>query len=616
MKKINNILIAIVLIAVTGCQDNVLDTYKKTKQDLDDILNNGSTGLIANGMAAYSYLRDWTDLGANAMLASACDEADFANRGANIQNFNTGGWSQFSNPDEVMALYYRGIVQTFNFLENSKDYKNLIAIDTLSILAKKAYYKDCDDIYRLRAENHFLRGIFYFELVKRYGGVPILDHVLSVDAKNLPQRNTTDSCFKYIVNELDTAYKYMADSWYNYDIPAVNPIPGSGKGGLGTDVARLGRAEKVAAKAYKLRVLLYAASPLFNPSGDVTKWEKAAVAGNDFLTDVSLDPWKFLWPTYSELFYPGAKVDLLTSKSGSKTGVIFAKAATNFGTNTFEKWNYPIGLPLGGTAITAPSQNLVDAYEMKANGLSPFNADGTVNPASGYDPQNPYTGRDPRLGFTVAVNGDIFGKSVGGIDRKIQSYVGGLDAIGVKLGATTTGYHLKKMIATNFDLSAATTAKRAFVLMRYAEVLLNFAEAMNEAYGPTAKPLINGVAAKYSAIEAINLVRARTSVAMPALPTTLTYADLKTKIQNERRVELAFEEHRFFDVRRWKIAEVTDNLPLRGMLVTSTNPPTNTTFSYQTFVVEPRVFDKNKMYLYPIPESQVQINGWQQNPGW
>jgi len=615
MKKLNKIFLLLVVIALTSCADSVLDTNMKTRKDLNDVLYNGSSGIIANGMSGYAYLRDWTDLNANAMLASACDEADFALRSSTIQQFNTGGWNQFSNPDEVMSHYYRGIVQTFNFLENSKDFAKLIAIDTLTVATKRTYIKDCDDIYRLRAENQFLRGVFYFELVKRYGGVPILDHVLPVDATQLPQRNTSDECFQYIVNELDTAYKYMADSWLNYDVPASNPKIGSGMGGLGVDVTRLGRAEKVAAKALKVRVLLYAASPLFNPTNDVTKWEKAAAAGNDFLNDAALEPWRYLWTNYSQLFYPGSSTDLLTSKKGSKTGIIFSKPAPNFKTNTFEKWNYPVGIPGGGIAITAPSQNLVDAYEMKPTGLLPYNEDGTVNVASGFDEANPYKNRDPRLGFTIAMNGDVFGKAVGGVDRKIQTYVGGADAIGVKLGATTTGYHLKKMIATNFDISAATTAVRSFILMRYAEVLLNFAEAMNEAYGPTAKPTINGVVAKYSAIEAVNLVRARTGVVMPALPTTLNQAEMRKRIQNERRVELAFEEHRFFDVRRWKIAETTENSPLMGVVVTPTDA-TNTTFTYTKFKVEDRTFDKNKMYLYPIQESQVSINGWTQNTGW
>jgi hypothetical protein len=615
MNKLNKIILLLVLFITAACQDNVLDTYMKTTKNLDDVLNSGSAGVIGNGMAAYAYLRNWTSLNSNAMLASACDEADFAVRGATVQQFNTGGWNQFNNPDEVMAWYYRGIVQTFNFLENSKDYVNLIAIDTLSVQAKRTYIKDCDNIYRLRAENHFLRALFYFELVKRYGGVPILNHVLAVDATQLPQRNTSDECFQYIVNELDSAYNGMADSWYNYDVPATNPTIGSGKGGLGVDVTRLGRAEKVAAKAYKLRVLLYAASPLFNPTNDITKWEKAAAAGNDFLNDPTLEPWRYLWKTYSQLFYPGSSTDLLTSKKGSNSGIIFTKPAPNYQTNTFEKWNYPISIPGGGTAITAPSQNLVDAYEMKTTGLLPYNEDGTVNTASGYDVNNPYKNRDPRLSFTIGVNGDLFGKDVGGVYHKIQSYVGGSDAVGVKLNATTTGYYLKKMIALNFDISSTTTAVRSFVLMRYAEVLLNYAEAMNEAYGPTAKPTINGVPAKYTAVEAVNLVRGRTGVAMPALPNTLSQVDMRTRIQNERRVELAFEEQRFFDVRRWKIAEITENKPLMGMLVTPTDM-TNTTFTYTKFKVEDRTFDKNKMYLYPITQGQISINNWIQNPGW
>jgi hypothetical protein len=111
-------------------------------------------------------------------------------------------------------------------------------------------------------------------------------------------------------------------------------------------------------------------------------------------------------------------------------------------------------------------------------------------------------------------------------------------------------------------------------------------------------------------------VRARATVVMPSLPITLTQAELRTKLQNERRVEMAFEEQRFFDVRRWKVAEISENMPLMGMKVTPTNSPTNTTFSFTKFEVEKRVFDKGKMYLYPIPEAQVTINGWAQNPGW
>jgi len=172
------------------------------------------------------------------------------------------------------------------------------------------------------------------------------------------------------------------------------------------------------------------------------------------------------------------------------------------------------------------------------------------------------------------------------------------------------------MVNPNFDISAASpaTAKRSFILMRYAEVLLNYAEAMNEAYDPTDKRPINGTPAAYSALEAVNLVRAR--VSMPEIPASVSKDELREIIRNERRVELAFEEHRFFDVRRWKIAEVTENLPLTGIKVTPSDPPLNTTFTYEKFEVEPRVFDAGKMYLYPIPEAQISINGWDQNTGW
>jgi hypothetical protein len=351
---------------------------------------------------------------------------------------------------------------------------------------------------------------------------------------------------------------------------------------------------------------------LFNPTADNNKWLAAAAAGHDFLTDPAMQYWRYLWGNYPQIFGGGnaADVQLLTSRRGKNSGIIFTTPAW-YAAKTFEQWNYPIGISGGGTNVTAPSQNLVDAFEMKTTGL-PIYA-----PGSGYDSLAPYTNRDPRLGFIVGVNGDIYGKYVGGANRPIQSYVGGPDAIGVKAGATTTGYYLKKMGRTDFDLGAATTATKSFVLLRYAEVLLNYAEAMNEAYAtPDDKPTINGTPAVYSAREAVNLVRARAGVAMPPLSLGMSKEDFRIRLRNERRVELAFEEHRFFDVRRWKIAETTENMPLMGMKVTSTNPPTNTTFSYEKFVVEPRVFDASKMYLYPIPETQVIVNNWQQNPGW
>jgi starch-binding outer membrane protein, SusD/RagB family len=584
-----------------------------TQNTFEDITSQGFGNLYSNGMAAYSYLRQFTVYGQNAMLAGGSDEADMANKAALMQRFNTGGWNQFSNPDEVMTHFYRGIVQTHKFMETSEDYQAILVVDTFSTGAKETYLRQCDLVYKLRAENRFLRAYFYFELVKRYGGVPIITQALDVNTTNLPPRNTFDECIQYIINELNAAIPDMVDHWLNYNIPdgALSAI-GSGRGDVAgsTDQSNLGKAEKVAAKALKLKVLLYAASPLHNPTNSIAKWEAAAAAGHDFMTDANLVHWRVLFNNYPALFTMNNQ-NLLTSRKGSNSGIIFTVPQTvgGFQTTIMEQWNYPAGITGGAKNVCSPSQNLVDAFEMQATGL-PIDA-----PASGYDAASPYTGRDPRLKMMIGVNGEVFGKSVGGTNYVIKSYTGGPDAPGAKEGATTTGYYMKKMINPDLDLSTAAGSKRAFILMRFGEVLLNYAEAMNEAYGPDAKPSINGTPAVYSAKEAVDMVRARSGVAMPALP-ALDKDQFRERLRNERRVELAFEEHRFFDVRRWKIAEVTENMPLMGMRVESLDAPANTTFSYTKFKVEDRVFTAPKMYLYPIPEAQVIINGWAQNPDW
>jgi starch-binding outer membrane protein, SusD/RagB family len=613
MRKKNFILyiLSAAIMTMTGCEDGFLDRSVSTQRTYDDIISQGFGNLYSNGIASYSYLRQFTSYGQNAMLAGGSDEADLANKAALMQRFNTGGWNQFSNPDEVMAHYYRGIAQTHRFMKTSEDFKSILAIDTFSTGAMEIYLRNSDRIYKLRAENRFLRAYFYFELIKRYGGVPIIDQALDVNTISLPPRKSFDECVQYIVDELDAAIPDMVDHWVNYNIPnGALSVIGSGRGDAGgTDVSNLGRAEKVAAKALKLRVLLYAASPLHNPTNSVTKWEAAAAAGHDFMTDPDLVHWRVLFNNYPALFTMN-NANHLTSRKGSNSGIIFTVPQTvgGFQSTIMEQWNYPAGITGGAKNVVSPSQNLVDAFEMQATGL-PIDA-----PASGYNDANPYTGRDPRLKMIIGVNGDVFGKVVGGANYVIKSFIGGSDAPGVE-GASTTGYYLKKMIRPDLDISTAAGTSKSFILMRYGEVLLNYAEAMNEAYGPDAKPTINGIPAVYSALEAVNLVRGRTGVAMPAL-LSLDQSQLRERLRNERRVELAFEEHRFFDVRRWKIAEQTENMPLMGMHIESLNAPTNTAFSYTKFKVEDRVFTAPKMYLHPIPEAQIIINSWTQNPGW
>jgi hypothetical protein len=216
----------------------------------------------------------------------------------------------------------------------------------------------------------------------------------------------------------------------------------------------------------------------------------------------------------------------------------------------------------------------------------------------------PYTGRDPRLAATVFVGGEKFNNAT-----VLESWVGGNAGPGL-FRASKTGYYLKKYINQSLDLNANATAPKIWSVMRLGEFYLFYAEAMNEAYGPEVKP----TGYTLSALDALN--RIRTRAGMPSIAAGISKADLTSKIRRERQVELAFEDVRYWDLRRWKVAENYLNSDIYGVEITK-NATTNA-FTYATKVVEKRVFDATKMYLHPIP--QTEINKAQgvliQNPNW
>ena len=599
MKK--NVLIILVTSAIffTACQKNLLDTQIQQNFSEDLFLNSGPANLKSFGMGVYDYLPQMNRFGGNAMLAAASDEADYALFN-NLQRFNNGAWDAFTNPDDVWANYYKGIRHANLFLEKTTDFRKLLVQDTIN--NKANYILDVDDFIKLRAEVRFLRAYFYMELIKRYGGVPLVKNVINENDSYAITRSSFKQCVDYIVEQTDSAYIDLSNHFINYGIAAGQTI---GKGDAGTDNNKLGRIEKPAATALKLRALLYAASPLNNPSNDLTVWQKACEAAQQLFTDPNAAHVNFLSANYKDLFMSQNTTNNLTPRKGANSGIILTRPF-QLNTNTFERANYPVGMVNAGEGATCPSQNLVDAFEMKTTGLPIDDA------ASGYNPNDPYANRDPRLGWIVVLNGTTMGLNTSNIARVVESYVGGTDAIGVKQGATTTGYYLRKMNVENYNLALAGSKAKVWVLMRFAEVLLNYAEASNEAFGPEAKPVLNGAVVVRSAREAVNLVRTRAG--MPNLPAGITQAQLRDRIRNERRVELAFEEHRFFDVRRWKIAEKTEIQPLLGMRVTTTSPGV---FTYQKITVEPRFFS-TQMYYYPIPFSEIsKSNGLiTQNQGW
>lgn len=557
----------LLIAALTGCK-KYLDRELETNFEEEDVFVD-YTRMSQTGHGVYAFLlnRFGYDRISNAMLASASDEADHADPLSGIQQFNMGTWTPSSNPENYWDDWYQGIYRANLFLEKSQDYEKIIYRDTIDPSNKNDYYYRVRDIAWLRAEVRFLRALYHFELIKRYGGVPIItqSNYTTEELKAMP-RKSFDECVAFIESEIDGVLPELKDSWVGFDSEKWR-----------------GRVTQGAARALKARMLLYAASPLHNPNNNVSKWEKAAQAAHDV---IAMNKYS-LHNDYKGLFRLGNGAD-------GNPEVIFAQQG--YSRNDFEKRNYPIGYDQGGQASTCPSQNLVDAYEMKSTGL------GIGEPGSGYDPANPYAGRDPRLTMSILVNNTNFK------GRPVECWVGGQDGLG-KPKATTTGYYIRKFLDEGLNLAQNNASMHMWILFRYSEILLNYAEAMNEAYGPETKAGFT-----MTAKQAVDAVRNRAGVVMPPLPPGLSKDEMRARIRNERRVELAFEEHRFFDVRRWKIAEQTENMPIMRMRITRTGP---NTFTYLVEKAEDRVFTP-KMYLYPIPEVEVlkSEGNLVQNAGW
>jgi hypothetical protein len=290
--------------------------------------------------------------------------------------------------------------------------------------------------------------------------------------------------------------------------------------------------------------------------------------------------------SYADLFQP-------TSWGFWNNEYLFAR--TQGSSNSFDKANAPISIQ-GGATGTCPTGNLVDAYEM-ADGTN-FSWSNPTHAAS------PYANRDKRLGFTIFTNNEKYNNAT-----TIDIWQGGTAAPPI-FRSTKTGYYLKKYINQSLNLNAGGTANKAWSVMRLADFYLFYAEAMNEAYGPTAIP----PGYTLSALQALNAVRAR--VAMPPVIAS-TASQLKARIIRERQIELAFEDARYWDLRRWKLAEDFLKRPIHG--VTIVKNPTTGVFTYTPNVfVENRVFDATKMYLHPIPQTEIDKSGGvlMQNINW
>ena len=559
MKHIKITTLLVVTVSMFASCD-FLNTSESTYYDRSELLYDPSkvTQLCTE---VYSYLPNGLEGIGGAMHDAATDDAIHINNTAAIQRFVNGSWSPNYVVDDVFAHYYKAIHDANFYLENClgltfEDWKYTDGFqDTYTSYLNYQYEVRC------------LRAFYYFELVRRYGNIPLLTKTITKEEAQKAAPVSAENVLRFVIDECTDVAQHL---------PAkTTTLPGG--------AANMQRVSKGVALALKSRATLYLASPLFNTSGDVAKWEAAATAAFDVISQASAFGYA-LDNDYKNLF--GA-----TNNQSAEVILCCPEGKTTH----FEAANYPIGVEKG-SGYTCPTENLVSAYEMSDGSSFDWN-----NPAQA---ANPYKNRDPRLEMTVVFNGMQWPAKI-----PVETYHGGRNGQPL-LNATTTGYYLKKYLNNKVIFEAGKNTNsfdHNWILFRYAEILLNYAEAMAEAYGP------DQVVSPFtmSAREAVNLVRSRKNVKMPDFPTGMSKADFLARLRNERRVELAFEGHRFWDLRRWKALDEMKDIYKVNIEKQADGSLTFTKEKLSTYDIT------DKMYFYPISNAERYKNtNLKQNPGW
>ena len=547
---------AVVLLAACS----FLDTGESTYYDKNETLYDPSrvTQLCTQ---VYSYLPDELSGISRTLQDAATDDAVSGYKTAHIQRFVDGSWSANDTVDNVLDKYYRAIHDANFYLENC-----------IGLTFDDWKYSDgFQDMYNsylnYQYEVRFLRAFYYFELVKRYGGVPLITKTLTKEQANTAEQASATDVLNFIVAECTDLVRHLPDK------PTTLP-------GANANMQRIGKGPVLALKS---RATLYAASPLFNPTGDAEKWKVAAAAADELIKQTAALGYA-IDNDYNNLF--GAT-------NNQSPEIILCRPQGK--TTRFEASNYPIGVS-NGSGNTCPTENLVSAYEM--NDGSKFNWDDPVAAA------DPYANRDPRLEMTIVCNGVKWPST-----EPVETFIGGKNGQPLQ-NATPTGYYLRKYLNNKITFEAGKNTNsfdHNWVIFRYAEILLNYAEAAAQAYGPDIKPAGLSLTAR----EAVNLVRARQSVQMPAFPEGISTTDFLARLRNERRVELAFEGHRFWDLRRWRLMD-----EMKDIYQVRIEKKADGSFTYLKQKLISYTIS-NKLYFYPFANAELYKNKrLKQNPGW
>ena len=568
---------------ITACKKDFLD--QKTLSAVDE------TAVFRDSTRSLGIINDlYSALGIsfnprrfnNTGLDAACDESEPVSDPTIYTYKISSGGINASNADKGLWTTTFRMVRAANiFLKN----KDSIRISNTT----RDYWV---------GQVRFFRAWYLFTLLKHYGGIPLIGDKIFADNEKIDvPRSSFEACIKYLTDELDAAAATLPSSYNSGDPNQLRVTKGS-------------------ALAVKARMLLYAASPLFNsgprsddpdhfltfPSADPERWKQASDAAKAVINlGVHSLYTSSATPLYTLFLQntPQPEHILAYWQPAVTANNFYVEASANpTSRGGFNGWQ--------GTKYF-PTQELVDEFDM-INGLR------ITDPASGYPGigDNMYKNRDPRLTYTVNYNGSI--RTLGSFgSQPVNTYTGviptgnaaatsaSLDGIYTPTGALT-GYFRYKMCN-----GATGELYRPWVVMRYAEVLLNAAEATNEYFGATTE-----------VYDWLKMIRSRAGI-MPGidglygLKAGMTKEEMREAIWHERRVELAFEEHRFWDVRRWKIAPQTENAETHGMEITRA---ANGSFSYRVIVIRKHVFT-DAMYFWPIPQSELTKSpALKQNPGY
>ena len=447
---------------------------------------------------------------------------------------------------------------------------------------------------KLVGQVRFIRAFEYWDLIARWGAMPIITKSFSINDREEivgQKRNTYKECIDFLVSELNQAAKELPANWSGDDY---------------------GRATSVAALALKSRILLYAASPLMNEDVKIPevgyttpepdRWQKAAKAATEALDAAQAAGYEL----YNQNGDPSKNYQLIfMDNTAANKETLFARMGTSSAEgesiSSCDQYNNPNGY--GGWGGNCPLQELVDAYEVVKDGVaSKFDWNNPEEKA------NPYANRDPRFYATILYDGAKW------MTRNVETYFD-VDNNGTIIGggkdtkygndswnASPTGYNMKKFMDEGYALNSWNFCARNWIHLRMAELYLNKAEALYN------------IGDEEGAREALKPVRERAG--MPAV--TATGADLLEAIKNERRIEFAFEEHRYFDVRRWKEAPKYFGSTVHAITIKK-YPDGKKTYEVDKLrsdVGGDRKWD-DKMYWLPITKAEMDKNpNLVQNPGY